>query len=836
MYSKISLLNSEIKSLILKGNLIKALQLYSRSPLNVSRFSYPSLLKVCASLSNLHYGKTIHSTIITTGLHSDHYIAASLLNMYVKCGSLKDAVQVFDKFPDRELAIWNSMIDGYFRFGYFKEGFEQFHRMQSLGISPDAFSLCILLSVRIGDLGKEIHGYAVRNMLNSDSFLSTALIDAYFSCYRPRDACCFFEELKDKSNVVVWNVMIRGFSETGLCENSLKSFSLAKAADVKLVSASFTSTLSACCQIESVSFGKQVHCDVIKVGFEDDSYVRTSLLTMYAKSQLIEDAERVFNNVADKKIEVWNAMISAYFGNGCPYDALKIYNQMRLCEILPDSFTVSNVLSSVSAVEAYDFGRLVHTELVKRPIPGTITVQSALLTMYSKCGNDRDAYSIFSTMKERDVVAWSSMISGFCRNGKYKEAIEIFRSMEGTDVKPDSDIMTVSINACAGLEDADLGCMMHGVVIKSGLEFDSFVASSLIDMYSKYGFPDRSEAVFSTMHPKNLVAWNSMISCYSRNSLPEMSIGLFSEMTQHGLYPDSVSITSVLVAIASASVLLKGKSIHGYLVRHSPTLQNLFDLQVSNTLIDMYIKCGLLKYAEYIFRNMSEKNLVTWNSMISGYGSHGECPKAMRLFDEMTSCEITPDGATFLCLLSSCNHSGFVDKGLNLFQLMKRRYKIEPKMEHYVNIVDLFGRAGLVNDAYTFVEEMPIEPGRSIWLSLLCSCRTHQNVELGEMVADKLLRIEPSKGGNYVQLMNLYGESEMWEKAGKLRACMKEKGVKKTPGFSWIEVSNKVDVFFSGDCSSPRTTEIYQALNSLRKNMIKKGEIYEIVEEFVMNF
>ncbi|CAK7339991.1 unnamed protein product [Dovyalis caffra] len=824
------LINSNIVTLVQRGQCVDALQSYSRNPLNATKYQYPSLLKACAFLSNLQYGKTIHSTIITKGfLYSDPYITTSLIDMYFKCGSFGDAVNVFDKLPDSEVSVqdvtfWNSTLDGYFRFGHIKEGIAHFCRMQLFGVRPDAYSLCILLGASGGHLGyaKQIHGYSARNVFYCDPYLDSALIDIYFSCGRAMDAWCLFKYLEDKGNVVAWNVMIGGFGENGLWENSLEVYFLAKNENVKFVSASFTSTLSVCCQGEFVSFGRQVHCDVVKLGFVDDPYVCTSLLTMYSKCKLVEDAENVFHHVSEKKTELWNAMISAYVGNGCAYDGLKTYRQMKLLKILPDSLTVTNILSSCSLVGSYDFGRLIHTELEKRPIQSNVALQSALLTMYLKCSSCDDANSIFNTIKKRDVVAWGSMISGFCQRRKYKEALEFYNSMMVYGEKPDSDIMASIVSACTGLENANLGCTVHGFAIKSGVEQDVFVASSLVDMYSKCNFPKMAGNVFSDMPLKNLVAWNSIISCYCRNGLPDLSISLFSQIAQYGLSPDSVSITSVLVAVSLVAALLKGKAVHGYLIR----LRIPSDLQLENALIDMYIKCGFLKYAHHIFKNMAQKKLVTWNSMIAGYGLHGDCLKAIRLFDEMRSYGIAPDHVTFISLLTSCNHCGFVEEGLKMFRLMTVEHGIEPRLEHYVNIVDLLGRAGRLDDAYAFVKNLSIEPDRSIWLSLLCSCRVHRNLELGEVAAHKLLEIEPSRGSNYVQLLNLYGETELQERAANLRASMKEKGLKKSPGCSWIEVGNSIYVFFSGDSSSPRTIKIYDTLNSLRRNMRKKGGHY----------
>ncbi|CAN1138480.1 Pentatricopeptide repeat-containing protein At2g40720 [Linum perenne] len=754
--------------------------------------------------------------------------------MYVKCGSLQDAVQVFDELPQSEIvggdsSIWNSIADGYFRFGHIGEGIAHFRRMQSFGVRLDGYSLCILLGNLGYEQGRQTHGYVVRNVLGGDPFLESSLLDMYFRCGRPMTSWRVFEQIDNRgSNVVAWNVMMGGLADNGLWEGSLELYLLAKSEEVELVSASFTNTLGACGQGDCVSFGEQVHSDVVKMGFVDDQYVCTSLMTMYARCKLVEDAERVFEKVIDREIELWNAMISAYAANGCVYGALGTYRRMKVSRILPDYFTMSHVLSCCSTVELLNFGRSIHADLVKRPIERNITAESALLSLYSKCGLEHDAHLIFCSMIDRDVVAWGSMISGFCQNGKFVEALDRFREMEGHGVKPDSDIMASVISSCAGIENINLGSLLHGFVIKNGLEQDVFVASSLLDMYSKCGLPDMAGNVFSYMPFKNIVAWNSMISCYSRNGLPERSIDAFSQLLQCGMDPDSLSITNVLVAVSSMAALLRGKALHGYLIRQGIPA----DIHVENALIDMYLKCGFLKYADNVFQKMHQKNLVTWNSMIDGYGSHGECWKAMALLDEMLDSGVKPDHVTFLSLLSSCNHSGLIEQGYGLFQSMEMEYGVEPRSEHYVNVVDMLGRAGRLDDAYALIKNMPTEPDQSIWVSLLSSSRAHHNVELGEVAATELLKIEPSKGSNYAQLLNIYGEAEMWDKAAKLRAVMKEKGLKQKGGCSWIEVRNSVDVFFSGDSSSPQTPQIYEALGSLRRNMVKKESNFDIIDAF----
>ncbi|XP_010507667.1 PREDICTED: pentatricopeptide repeat-containing protein At2g40720 [Camelina sativa] len=828
---------SGIRALTQRGEYLQALHLYTKhdgsSPLWTSVFTFPSLLKACSFLTNLSYGKTIHASVTVLGWRYNPFIATSLVNMYVKCGSLDYAVQVFDGWSHSgvytsDVTVWNSMIDGYFKFRRFKEGVECFSRMLVLGVRPDAFSLSTVVSVlcKEGNFrreeGKQIHGYMLRNSLDGDSFLKTALIDMYFKFGLPTDAWRVFVEVEDKSNVVLWNVMIAGFGSSGICESSLELYILAKSNSVKLVSTSFTGALGACSRSENSGFGRQIHCDVVKMGFDNDPYVSTSLLSMYSKCGMIGEGETVFSCVIDQRLEIWNAMIAAYVENEYGYSALELYGFMRQKSVLPDSFTLSNVISCCSMLGLYDYGKSVHTELFKRPIQSTPTIESALLTLYSKCGCDNDAYLVFKSMEGKDLVAWGSLISGLCKNGKFKEALEVFGSMKDEDdnLKPDSDVMTSVINACAGLEALRCGLQYHGGMIKTGLVLNVFVGSSLIDLYSKCGLPEMALKVFTSMRPDNIVAWNSMISCYSRNNLPELSIELFNLMLNQGVLPDSLSVTSVLVAISSTASLLSGKSLHGYTLRRNITS----DSHLKNALIDMYIKCGFSKYAENIFKKMLHKSVITWNLMIYGYGSHGDCFRALSLFDEMKKAGESPNDVTFLSLISACNHSGLVQEGKNIFEIMKHDYGIEPNIEHYANMVDLLGRAGHLEEAYSFIKGIPIEPDSSMWQCLLSASRTHHNVELGILSAEKLLRMEPERGSTYVQLINLYMEAGLKDEAAKLLGEMKEKGLQKKPGCSSIDVSNRTYVFFSGGSSSPIQAEVFNVLNWLKSNMLDENK------------
>ncbi|XP_073131055.1 pentatricopeptide repeat-containing protein At2g40720 [Henckelia pumila] len=821
--------NGKVKSLVQQGLYLEALHLFSKEPnfpINTSRFAFPSLLKACAYLSHVLYGESLHSMIIKMGLQYDPFITTSLLGMYVKCGWLSSAVHLFEIVSQcevlvQDVVLWNSIIDGLLKNGICDVGLLHFRRMQALNVKPDGYTLCILLGscnhvVDVG-YGTEIHAYVMRNAFDDDPFIVTAMIHMYSNFNMPMDAWYVFEKLENNCNIAAWNAMINGFCENGFWRNGLKLYSLAKSERHELGSTTFSSVLTACSQGDDIGNGCQIHCDVVKAGFENDPFVSTSLITFYSKCGFLKDAERVFYMVDDKEVEIWNSMISAYVNDGRTNDALCIYNKMRFRLVGTNSFTISNALVACNMIGKFYLGRMIHGELIKKPMMESLTVESALLTMYSKLGCPKDAHKVFSGMKEKDLVAWGSLMSGTCEDRKFLEVVDLYKAMESDGVKPDPNIIATVIIACTGLNDERLGFCVHGLSIKKGLNLNPFAGSSLIDFYSHCGLPDMAKRAFSNVSLKNLVVWNSLISCYYQNGLPDISISLLSQILQHGFFPDAVSITSVLHAVSSMAGLLKGKTIHGYYIR----LQIPEDIQVENALMDMYVKCGCLKYAQNMFNNMLDRNLVSWNSIIAGFGSHSECHKAIDFFHKMINSGIEPDEITFLSLISSCNHSGFVEEGLKIFRYMKE-HKFEIRMEHYVNMVDLLGRAGRLYDAYNLIKNMTITPGRGVWLSLLSSCRVHCNIALGEFAARNLIKMDPNQGSNYVQLLNLYINSGLQGKAANLRALMREKGLTKVPGCSWIEVKNMVDVFYSGDSSSPSTVMIYETIDNLKNCMNKK--------------
>lgn len=302
--------------------------------------------------------------------------------------------------------------------------------------------------------------------------------------------------------------------------------------------------------------------------------------------------------------------------------------------------------------------------------------------------------------------------------------------------------------------------------------------------------------------------------------------------------PTDFMISSILSACAGLAGLELGKSVHSLAVKTCVD-GNIF---VGSALVDMYGKCGSIGHAEQVFDEIPERNLITWNAMIGSYAHHGQAEMALAMFEDMIQGGdgggILPNYITMVCVLSACSRAGSVEEGIEIFQSMKSRYGIEARAEHYACVVDLLGRAGMVEQAYQLIREMPMRPTVSVWGALLGGCRVHGKPELGRIAAEKLFQLDPLDSGNHVLLSNMLSAAGRWEEATEVRKEMKDVGIKKGTGYSWITVKNEVHVFQAKDTSHKRNTEIQATLKRLMMEMKAAGYIpdtkfalYDLEEE-----
>lgn len=549
----------------------------------------------------------------------------------------------------------------------------------------------------------------------------------------------------------------------------------------------FPLVIKACSELSMLNVGVLVHGRALVSGFSSNTFVQNSLLAMYMNCGKLELARRVFDVMSERSVVSWNTMISGWFQNGRPEEALAVFNSMMDTKVEPDAATVVSILPSCGYLKELELGRKVHKLVKKNHLVEKIEVRNALVDMYSRCGCMDEASRVFIETKEKDVVTWTSMIYGYIINGDAASALALCQAMQLDGVVPNAVTLASLLSACASLSCLKRGQSLHAWVIRKKLESDVLVTTALIDMYAKCNAIGYSFQVFSKTSKKRTVPWNALLSGLIHNGLAREAVGLFKTMLIEEVEANHATFNSLIPAYAILADLKQVMNLHSYLVRSGFVSR----IAVITGLIDIYSKCGSLDYAHKIFDEIpnKDKDIIVWSVVIAGYGMHGDGETAVSLFNQMVQSGVEPNEITFTSVLHACSHRGLVDDGLALFKYMIENHPSSPRPNHYTCIVDLLGRAGRLDEAYDLIRSMPFKDNHSIWGALLGACSIHQNVELGEVAAERLFKLEPENTGNYILLANIYAIVGRWRDAEKVRHMMSKIGLRKMPAQSSVGVA-----------------------------------------------
>ena len=429
------------------------------------------------------------------------------------------------------------------------------------------------------------------------------------------------------------------------------------------------------------------------------------------------------------------------------------------------------------------------------------------------------AHNIFTQIQSPNVFTWNTMIRGYAESENPKSAIELYHHMQ---LKPDTHTYPFLLKAVSKVVDVKVGEKIHSLVAKNGFESLLFVQNSLLHMYAACGQFESAYKVFELMPEKDIVAWNSVINGFALNGKPNEALTLYKRMGSEGVEPDGFTMVSLLSACAELATLVLGRRAHVYMVKVGLNK----NLHANNALLDLYAKCGTISEARKIFDEMGiERNVVSWTSLIVGLAVNGFGKEALEHFKDMEREGLVPSEITFVGVLYACSHCGIVNEGFECFKRMKEQYDIVPRIEHYGCMVDLLGRAGLLKEAYDYIQDMPLQPNAVIWRTLLGACTVHGHLGLGAFARARLLQLEPKDSGDYVLLSNLYASEQRWSDVHEVRRTMLSEGVRKTPGYSLVELGNHVHEFVMGDRTHPQSEAIYKMLVGMAMKLKLAGYV-----------
>lgn len=498
---------------------------------------------------------------------------------------------------------------------------------------------------------------------------------------------------------------------------------------------------------------KQYHSQLIRLGLSADNDAMGRVIKFCAISRNGEMgyALQVFDTIPHPDAFIYNTIMRGYLQCQRPRNCILLYSQMLQDSVAPNRYTFPSVIRACSDDNAIEEGKQVHAHVVKFGFEADGFSQNNLIYMYVNFQSLEKARRVFDKMLVRDVVSWTSLITG----------------------------------------------------------------------YSQWGFVDEAFEVFELMPERNSVSWNAMIAAYVQSNRFHEAFALFDRMRGEKVVLDKFVAASMLSACTGLGGLEQGKWIHGHIEKSGIEL----DSKLATTIVDMYCKCGCLEKAFEVFNGLLHKGISSWNCMIGGLATHGKGEAAIQLFKEMEMEMVAPDNITFVNLLSACAHSGLVEEGRHYFRRMVEIHGIEPRREHFGCMVDLLGRAGMLEEARKLINEMPMSPDAGVLGALLGACKIHGNIELGEQMGRRVIELEPNNSGRYVLLANLYAKAGRWEDVANVRKLMNDRGVKKAPGFSMIELEGVLNEFIAGGRAHPQATEIYAKVDEMLERIKSIGYV-----------
>lgn len=688
---------------------------------------------------------------------SNPFVEIKLISVYAKCGSLKEARHVFDAMRERNLFAWSAMIGGYSREQRWEEIVELFAWMMVEGVVPDEFLMPKILQA-CASLGDVKIGELIHAVVVRSGMDPLVRVN---------------------------NAILAMYAKCGQLDSAKRIFEKMQKRD----GVTWNSMISAHCQCGEIEEAMKLFNHMQVEGIEPGLITWNILIASYNQSGNCDCAMELMKKMEGIGIApdvfTWTSMISGFAQNYRITQALDLFREMWFTGVEPNGVTIASVLSACTSLKAFKKGTEIHSIAVKMGYEYGILVGNSLIDMYAKCGKLEEAQRIFDKISERDVFTWNSIVGAYVQAGYCGKAHEVFERMQSSGVQ--RNVVTWNV---------------------------------MISAYMQNGDEDQAMELFRKMEidgiERSTASWNSLIAGSVQNGHDNKALQKFRQMQSVAMRPNSVTILSVLPACANLLTAMKVKEIHGFVLHNGLNSK----VSIMNLLVDTYAKSGDIASAQSVFDAVTSKDLVSWNSLLSGYTLHGQPQMVIKLFDMMKRVGVKPNPKTITYMISAYGLAGMVNEGKELLSSMTEEYQIPPSLEHYAAIVSLLGRSGRLKEVSDFIGKMPVEPDYAVWDALLTACRINGNISLATVAAEHLIKLEPGNPVFYRLLSLIYALSGRYEDASRMnKHMMRNTRNSNLTGCSWTEVKNTVYAFSTGDSSMPDSDVIYAWLDSMEEEM-----------------
>ncbi|KAL5723015.1 hypothetical protein ACHQM5_006461 [Ranunculus cassubicifolius] len=595
----------------------------------------------------------IHTSLHIPPSPSNPFHNSKLLTHYFKTGKLKDAKKLFDEIPQKNVVTWSIMIYGYATDNCHKESVKMFSEMRSSGINPNSFTMVAVLvnsvSMQVLEFGQSVHSLIVKLGLMYDTVVGTSVLNMYAKCNSVRDSYKVFERMNDPG-LVSCNAMIAGFVHNGAFEEALRIFNRFRREGLVPNSVSMVSVIRGCSSLESDKLCGSVHGFVVKAGLCLDLPVINAILDMYSTFEDLESATKVFNEILNKDIISWTTVIGLLVRLERGSDAIELFLSMREDMVSMDEMILMNLLTACALLGDLNKGKAVHTQAIIRGFDSQLSVANSVIAMYSKGGDLISSRVMFNRMKEKTLVSWTALISGFVQNGRPREALDMWIKMRVVEqYELDSVISLSLLTACSELGALELGQQLHCYLNKAGYTQYNSVHNSLITTYSKCGNIELAYKMFEEIRCPSIVSWNAIISGYGINGSGEAAVALFRLMQKSGMEPDGVTYLNVLSACSHSGLVDDGLVISDEMMKDNmirPSEEHW------GCIVDMLARSGRLSDAHGFLSKLAENvGPNVWRALLSGCRTYDNVELAEFAADMV--CQLDAENPGQVVLLSN---------------------------------------------------------------------------------------------------------------------------------------------------------------------------------------
>lgn len=717
-------------------------------------FTMVCVITACSCHFSSIEGRRVHVRTMASRFKTDHLVGNALLNMYSKCRILEDVKKIFVEMPERNIVAWTAMIDAFLQHTCKEDALQFLCHMQGEGEFPDRVFFLTIISACSDSAaifqGKQLHISILEMGYESDVFVRTALVNMYGNCGALDHACKVFSEHYE-NNVVLWNSVISLYAQFELDDQALKHFHQMLQEGVLPDRVTFIHGLSACANNAALEEGTKIHVLALSGVPVFDVMLGTTMVYMYGKCGHLEAACEAFDQLCERSVVSWNVMLGVLTQHGDFIEAFQLFGKMQKQGISPDKFTFVHILEACCSPAALAEGEQLHSYIVDMGIELDIVLGTALVNMYSKCSGIEAACRMFEKMPEHNVVSWNTMIVVHVQRGKYKDALQYFGQMHWKGISPDNATFPSILDACVSEALIRDAVLTHVYITECECDSDIAMGNALINMYGKIGSLEDALLVFKRMHAHDVLSWTAMMTVYIWNGSCEEALKLYTEIELNGMTAVKATYMVVLEACADLSDLVKGEEIFTNIVRKGLEL----DTAVATALVILYSKSGNLHIGKKVFNSVAKKDFILWTAMITMYAQNGLGKEAVCLFAEMQVVGHVPNNVTFVNILAACSHAGLVHEGYYFLASMVWDYGMSPLVDHYDCAIDLFGRAGLLDEAEHLINGMPFLPRIVSFMALLGACRCQADMERGERIAKRVFDLNSESSAPYVMFSNI---------------------------------------------------------------------------------